>query len=125
MTIKPAIEDHQRGDYWNGASVYYEDETEDGLVGIVLTGAKIVAEFKPTKNGPAAFTYSTEDGTITVPNDINWRCDFKKGIINHPANTYYFEVQVTFPPQNGEDPVIETILKSTWTILSDITESTE
>jgi len=47
-----------------------------------------------------------------------WKCVFKSGIILYPPNTYYFDLQITFP-----DNIVETVLSSTWTITSDITQN--
>lgn len=116
MDLNPAFQNHIRGNFWDGADISYEIETDDGLLGIDLTGCIITADFKATRNGDTDFTYTTEDSSIIIDSASPWKFSFAKGIINHTPNTYYFDIEIIYP--NAE---VETILTSSWTILSDIT----
>lgn len=120
------IEDHKRGDTWEGVEFLIEELIDPNeLQGpsyhepIDLTGVSIVANFKASKNSCTIFTFSTDNGLVTIPTPLNGRfffCETPK-IITYSPNTYFFDVQLTFP-----DGFVNTIMEGTWTIVDDITK---
>ena len=108
--IPLGIVDHQKGTTWDGAEmIITESDSEGVMVPKDLTGVEIIAQFK--NNRDVIFTYKTTDNSISVPNPTNGKLYFVGGIINHPANTYFFEVQ--FKLLNGD---IEKTPVHSWTI---------
>ena len=107
------IVDHKVGDTWNGFSFTLEDE--DTMLPVDLTGVSVLIQFKITPNSITAFEFKTSDGTVTIPIPTNGEILMMPRIMNVIANTYKFDVQLTFP--SGE---VQTIVSDSWKLINDI-----
>jgi hypothetical protein len=112
MKINKGIADHKKGDTWDGIEIIANTQEAMGIIEpINLTGATILAEFK-LANGQLAFKFDTSDGSIIVAEPLLGKIVFASKKIDYKENTYFFDVQVTYP--NG---VVETIVPThSWTI---------
>lgn len=119
MRKENLIEDHYRGDTWDGMELLIEDLEDDNVTVIGpldLTGCMVNAHFKTSPRGSAIFKFSTTDDTITIANPTTGIIRFNEKKIDAEPATYMFDIQLTFP-----DGSIKTILQDCWTILNDIT----
>jgi hypothetical protein len=107
------IVDHKVGDTWDGMSFVLTDEGT--LQPINLSGVQVLIQFKLNANSIIAFSFKTSDGTVTIPNPINGEIIMMPRIMNVIANTYRFDVQLTFP--NG---TVQTIIEDYWKLVNDI-----
>jgi hypothetical protein len=112
------IADHIKGDTWDGFKFKIEDETEVNS-GVYeprnLTGCVIIAQFKKEPNGTVVFEFKTSDNTITIPTPANGEFILMPRIVDVPATTYVFDVQITYP--NG---VVESFDPEYWRITQDV-----
>lgn len=112
------IEDHKKGDTWDGFKFKIEDETEidsDVYEPRDLSGCEIIAQFRTNPNGSVIFEFKTDDDTITIPTPENGEFILMPRIINVPAMTYVFDVQITYP-----SGVIESFDPDYFKIIQDI-----
>lgn len=111
------IVDHRKGDTWDGFSLLLEEYDTDGvtLIPINLTGVNVLIQFKSHYNSAISFEFKTSDSTITIPNPLNGEILMMPRIIDVPANTYMFDVQLTYT--NG---TVQTIVSDYFKIYSDI-----
>lgn len=118
MKKENLIEDHYRGDTWDGMELLIEDLNEDGTVigALDLTDCVVDAHFKTSPRGSAIFKFSTTDNSITIANPTAGIIRFNEKKIDAEPATYMFDIQITFP-----DASVKTILQDCWTILNDIT----
>ena len=119
MKKENLIEDHYRGDTWDGMELLIEDLEDDNVTVIGpldLTGCVVDAHFKTSPRGSAIFKFSTTDASITIANPTAGIIRFNEKKIDTEPGTYFFDIQITFP-----DASIKTILQDSWTILNDIT----
>ena len=112
MKINKGIADHKKGDTWDGIEIIATTQDAMGAIEpINLTGATILAEFK-ISNGKVAFKFETSDNSIIVSEPLLGKIVFAPKKIEYPENTYYFDVQITYP-----DNKVETIIPThSWTI---------
>lgn len=61
-----------------------------------LTGASVSIPFKKGAGQNTIFLFSTEDGTITIPDPTNGEIFLQPRDMNYPAFNYIFELTVTF-----------------------------
>lgn len=101
---------HKKGDTWSGADIKVN--------GYDLTDSQILSQFKVSENGPVVFEFKTQDNTISFTNPSQGMFKFNKRILDYPATTYYFDIQVTF--QNGD--VLTVVDTHSFTIVNDISK---
>jgi hypothetical protein len=112
MKINIGIADHKKGDTWDGIEIIAT--TVDAMnvsVPLNLTGASVLAEFK-LLNEKVVFKFETSDNSIVVSEPLLGKIVFAPKKIDYPEDTYYFDVQVTYP-----GGAVETIVPThSWTI---------
>jgi len=105
------IKKHKKGDTWNGVTFSLEINSSPA----VLNGASIRASFRDP-NGDVRATMSTDDGGITITDADNGEFKMDKQLINWPAMTYKYDIEITFG--SGD---VKTYIAGTWPICQDIT----
>ena len=110
--MNKGISDHKKGDTWDGIEIIATTQDAMGAITpINLTEASVLAEFK-LPNGKVAFKFETSDSSIIVAEPLLGKIVFAPKKIDYPENTYFFDVQITYP--NG---TVETIVPThSWTI---------
>ena len=108
------IADHKRGTTWDGISFLFEEPQPNGTyLPTNLTGVKIIIDFLWVKNGEPVFSFSTLDGTITIPNPLNGVVFMQSRLITVPENRYMFDVKLTLANGDIKEPISDY-----WTIIS-------
>ena len=104
--IKKGIEDHKRGDTWDGVEIKITDQNELGAeVPVDLTGVQVLAQFKV--DGKVMFELSTEDDSILIPEPATGEVFFAPiNEFDQPENLYLFDVNFKFP--DGTNRTIKT-----------------
>jgi hypothetical protein len=104
---------HIKGDTFNGV----EFTLEVNSVAVDLTNASILMYLKKQKAPcDVVASFSTDTTKITITDAVNGVFQFNNQIIDVPAATYDYDIQITL--NNGN---VKTYIKGTWTILQDIT----
>jgi len=115
MAIKKGIEDHKRGDTWDGIEIEIKEEDENGIkTPISLIGAELLAQF--TCKGVVVFEFKTSDNTILVPAPETGIFYLAPRDMNVKADIYYFDIQMIYNDGN-KTTIVPT---HSWTILQDI-----
>ncbi len=104
------IKKHKKGDTWNGGTFTLEVNAAPAD----LTDAAITSTFRDPNGDPRA-TFSVDDG-ITITDAAAGEFKFDKQVINWPAATYIYDIQITFA--NGD---VKTYIAGTWPICQDAT----
>lgn len=85
--MTPSYNKYRKGDTYNGRKITFPFD---------MTGVNVLIQFKESLSSTLTFEYKTEDGTITVPNPINGEIFLMPRIMEYPANTYNYDIQLTF-----------------------------
>jgi hypothetical protein len=104
-----------KGDTFTGLKMtFYDGEGED-ITPMDLTGASVVIAFKKGAGQNAVFAFKTSDNTITIPAPANGQIFLMPRVMNYPAYTYVFDVEVTF--LSG---TVKTYFKGNWRVRQDV-----
>jgi hypothetical protein len=104
-----------KGDTFTGLKMtFYDGEGEDKTP-MDLTGASVVIAFKKGAGQNAVFAFKTSDATITIPAPANGQIFLMPRVMNYPAYTYVFDVEVTF--LSG---TVKTYFKGNWRVCQDV-----
>lgn len=111
------IENHKKGDTWNGLSFVIQELQPDGVTYVPenLTGVTVLIQFRPSDNGSVIFEFKSEDNTVTIPNPLNGEIFMTPRKMDVNANRYIFDVQLTYA-----DGTVITIFDGVWQITNDI-----
>ena len=114
MKVNKGIADHKKGDTWDGIEIVATTlDANNVSTPINLTGCTVLAEFR-LANEKFAFKFETANETILIPEPLLGKFYFAPKKIDYSANTYYFDVQVSYP-----DGSVETIVPThSWTIFN-------
>jgi hypothetical protein len=119
MSEVSKIEDHRRGDTWNGMMLLVEElKAVDGVETKIvkdLTGYSVVSKFKTSLDANASFEFKTEDNTILIPNPTTGELFFESRKMNVKAGDYVFDVELTSPTG-----YVQTIAEGVWKIFQDV-----
>ena len=117
MTIPVGIANHIKGDTWDGVEIIATTKDENGAsIPLDITGCDIIAQFKI--NTSTVFEFKTSDNTILVPNPTTGQFFLAPRKMDVEANTYKFDIEVTYP-----DGTVETIVPAhSWTITPDVSK---
>ncbi len=84
-----------KGDTFTGRKMTFYNGKGESKTLMDLTGAKVVLSFKKATGQNAVFTFSTEDGTITIPTPTNGEIFLQPRVMNYAPYNYIFDVVVT------------------------------
>lgn len=99
--------DHTKGDTFKERKI---------TLGFDITDAIVKMQFKVADNSNAFFQWSTEDESFLVENLSQGILLMNSAILNYPAMTYFYDLQVT-----DVDGNVNTYFKGSLSILNDIT----
>ena len=108
------IDDQYKGDTYDGVQFTLLN-TEDSSP-IDITGAAIKTQFRYNSKIGKVQKEITNGAGITISDATNGVFSIDPFLIDWPANTYYFDVEMTFP--NG---VVRTYIQGTIKVIQDIT----
>jgi hypothetical protein len=104
-----------KGDTFTGLKMTFYDGVGLEKTPMDLTGASVVIAFKKGAGQNAVFSFKTSDSTITIPDPENGEIFLQPRLINYPAYTYVFDVDVTF--LSG---TVKTYFKGNWRVRQDV-----
>ena len=104
-----------KGDTFTGLKMTFYDGTGTTKTPMSLVGASVVIAFKKGAGQNAVFAFKTLDATITIPTPANGEIFLQPRLINYPAYTYVFDVEVTF--LSG---TVKTYFKGNWRVCQDV-----
>jgi len=107
---------HIKGDTFNGQLFRFSTSNGETSGSIDLTDATAKLQLKESYQSSPAFTFSTENEQITLPNPSNGELQLESTIINIDAGKYIYDLQITFP-----DESVQTYLRGEWVIINDVT----
>ena len=109
------FKDIKKGDTFTGLKMTFYDGVGENKTPMDLTDFKIVIPFKKIAGQKNVFLFSTEDGTITIPEPTNGEIFLQPRDMNYPAFNYIFDVQLITGAQ-----VKKTYFTNYWKICQDV-----
>jgi hypothetical protein len=93
----------------------FYDGVDDDKTPMDLTGASVVIAFKKGAGQNAVFAFKTLDATITIPDPESGEIFLQPRLMDYPAMSYIFDVEVTF--LSG---TVKTYFKGNWRVCQDV-----
>jgi hypothetical protein len=109
------IPDHLRGDTWDGITSISLSKND---VPLILTGAKVLLQFRKEVDSPVALELSTDNGGITITDDLNGIISVPPVLITMRYGIYQYDLQVVLA-----DGYTKTYMKGSWKIIGDISHN--
>jgi hypothetical protein len=104
-----------KGDTFTGLKMTFYDGVGEDKTPMDLTGVSIVIAFKKGAGQNAVFAFLTSDATITIPDPESGEVFLQPRLMDYPAMTYVFDVELTF--LSG---TVRTYLKDSWRVCQDV-----
>jgi hypothetical protein len=104
-----------KGDTFTGLKMTFYDGVGLEKTPMDLTGASVVIAFKKGAGQNAVFAFKTLDATITIPDPESGEIFLQPRLMDYPAMTYIFDVEVTF--LSG---TVKTYFKGNWRVCQDV-----
>jgi hypothetical protein len=104
-----------KGDTFTGLKMTFYDGVDDDKTPMDLTGASVVIAFKKGAGQNAVFAFKTLDATITIPDPESGEIFLQPRLMDYPAMSYIFDVEVTF--LSG---TVKTYFKGNWRVCQDV-----
>jgi hypothetical protein len=104
-----------KGDTFTGLKMTFYDGVGEDKTPMDLTGVSIVIAFKKGAGQNAVFAFKTLDATITIPDPESGEIFLQPRLMEYPAMTYVFDVELTF--LSG---TVRTYLKDSWRVCQDV-----
>jgi hypothetical protein len=104
-----------KGDTFTGLKMTFYDGVGEDKTPMDLTSASVVIAFKKGAGQNAVFAFKTLDATITIPDPESGEIFLQPRLMDYPAMTYVFDVEVTFA-----SGTVKTYFKGNWRICQDV-----
>jgi hypothetical protein len=104
-----------KGDTFTGLKMTFYDGVGEDKTPMDLTGVSIVIAFKKGAGQNAVFAFLTSDATITIPDPESGEVFLQPRLMEYPAMTYVFDVELTF--LSG---TVRTYFKGNWRVCQDV-----
>lgn len=115
------FKDHKKGDTFAGVqfTVIVNGVAKD------LTTATLKMEMRASsKDGDLAATFTeASGGGLTLTDAANGVFKFDEQVVDLPALTYFYDIEITIPGAASVDPdEVKSYIEGTWVILQDVTQ---
>jgi hypothetical protein len=113
--VQNIFPDITKGDTFTGLKMTFYDGVGEDKTPMDLTGASVVIAFKKGAGQNAVFAFLTSDATITIPDPESGEVFLQPRLMDYPAMTYVFDVELTF--LSG---TVKTYFKGNWRVCQDV-----
>jgi len=113
--VQNIFPDITKGDTFTGLKMTFYDGVGEDKTPMDLRGVSIVIAFKKGAGQNAVFAFKTLDATITIPDPESGEVFLQPRLMEYPAMTYVFDVELTF--LSG---TVRTYFKGNWRVCQDV-----
>jgi hypothetical protein len=113
--VQNIFPDITKGDTFTGLKMTFYDGVGEDKTPMDLTGVSIVIAFKKGAGQNTVFAFLTSDATITIPDPESGEIFLQPRLMDYPAMTYVFDVELTF--LSG---TVKTYFKGNWRVCQDV-----